>query len=563
MSKQNQKSEKLDFIREIIAGDLQSGKHETVITRFPPEPNGYLHIGHAKSICFNFGIAHENSTTGARCHLRFDDTNPEKEDTEYVDSIKEDVNWLGFQWDDHLYFASDYFDFFYECAQHLIKEGKAYIDSQTIEEMRATRGDVNNPGTESPYRDRTVEENLDLFARMKAGEFEEGAMVLRAKIGVTSSNMNMRDPVLYRIMKAAHHRTGTDWNVYPMYDFAHPLEDALEHITHSLCTLEFENHRPLYNWVIEHCPVPAQPRQIEFSRLNLSYTVMSKRKLLQLVNEGLVTGWDDPRLPTISGMRRRGYQPAAIRNFCHRVGITKFNSITDMSILEAEVRNELNANVERRMAVLDPLKVVITNWPSAEHQEQVEVPNNPTNKESGNRKVNLSKELWIEHDDFMEDPPNKFFRLGVGRSVRLRGGYIITCTGFKKNEAGQVDEVLCEFIPDTIGQDAPEGVKCRAAIHWVDAATAIGAEIRLYDRLFSEENPDSAEAGFLSCLNTNSLETISHAKLEASLQSAKPGEVYQFERVGYFCADSIDHTADQPVFNRTVALKDSWAKAKK
>ncbi|MDC0087905.1 glutamine--tRNA ligase/YqeY domain fusion protein [Akkermansiaceae bacterium] len=564
MSKENQKKEKLDFIREIIAGDLASGKHETVITRFPPEPNGYLHIGHAKSICFNFGIAHENSAVGAKCHLRFDDTNPEKEDTEYVDSIKADVSWLGFEWGEDLYFASNYFDFFYECAQHLINEGLAYVDSQSVEEMRATRGDVKTPGTFSPFRDRSVEENLDLFARMKAGEFDEGAMVLRAKIGVTSSNMNMRDPVIYRIMKAEHHNTGTDWNVYPMYDFAHPLEDALENITHSLCTLEFENHRPLYDWVVDNCPVPAKPRQIEFSRLNLSYTVMSKRKLLQLVQEGLVSGWNDPRLPTISGMRRRGYQPAAIRSFCHRVGITKFNSVTDMSILEAEIRNELNATAERRMATLDPLKVVITNWPSADHVEQVEVPNNPTDKEAGSRKVSLGKELWIERDDFMEDPPNKFFRLGIGRSVRLRGGYIITCTGFEKNDAGEVTEIHCEFIPDTIGQDAPEGIKCRAAIHWVDAATAINAEVRIYDRLFSEENPDAAEDGFLSCLNDDSLSIISDAKLEASLHSTESGDVYQFERVGYFCADNVDHIkGEKLVFNRTVALKDSWGKAKK
>ena len=564
MSKENQKKEPLDFIREIIATDLENGKHDTVITRFPPEPNGYLHIGHAKAICFNFSIAHENSSVNARCHLRFDDTNPEKEDTEYVESIKEDVKWLGFDWADNLYFASNYFDFFYSCAQHLIKEGLAYVDEQTLEEMRATRGDVKTPGTFSPYRDRSVEENLDLFSRMKAGEFEEGSMVLRAKIGMTSSNMNMRDPVIYRIVKATHHNTGDAWCIYPMYDFAHPLEDAHEKITHSLCTLEFENHRPLYDWVVQNCPVPAQPRQIEFSRLNLSYTVMSKRKLLQLVEAGHVSGWDDPRLPTISGMRRRGYQPAAIRSFCKRVGITKFNSVTDMSILESEVRDELNKKAERRMAVLTPLKVTLTNWQSDDHTELVNIPNNPTNPDAGTRKVTLGKTLWIEQDDFMEDPPKKFFRLGVGRSVRLRGGYIITCTGFEKNDAGEVTEVYCEYIPDTIGKDAPEGIKCRAAIHWVDEATALNAEVRLYDRLFSKENPDAEENGFISCLNENSLNINTDAKLEAGLHTAPKGALYQFERVGYFCADSTHHKAGKKlVFNRTVALKDSWAKAKR
>lgn len=559
MSKEN----KADFIREIIAKDLASGKHETVITRFPPEPNGYLHIGHAKAICISFGIAQENSSVGARCHLRFDDTNPEKEETEYVDSIKNDVRWLGFDWGEHLYFASNYFDFFYDCAKHLITEGLAYVDEQSPEEMKKNRGDVVTPGTASPFRDRPIEESLDLFTRMKAGEFGEGSMVLRAKIDLSSSNMNMRDPVIYRIVHATHHNTGDDWCVYPMYDFAHPLEDALEHITHSLCSLEFENHRPLYNWFIENCPVPAEPRQIEFSRLNLSYTVMSKRKLLQLVEEGHVSGWDDPRLPTISGMRRRGYPPAAIRSFCFAGGVTKVNSVTDVAILEAAIRNELNQNAERRMAVIDPLKVIITNWPSDEHSELVEVPNNPANKEAGTRQVSLGKKLWIEKDDFMEEPPNKFFRLGPGRSVRLRGGYIITCTGFEKDDAGNVTEIHCEFIPDTIGKDAPEGIRCRAAIHWVDAETAVNAEVRIYDRLFSEENPDGAEGGFLSCLNTDSLSINSDAKLEASLADVTVGSVYQFERVGYFCTDNVDHvTGEKIVFNRTVALKDSWGKKK-
>lgn len=558
MSKADNK-EKLDFIREIIAKDLASGKHDTVITRFPPEPNGYLHIGHAKAICINFGIAEENSAVNARCHLRFDDTNPEKEESEYVDSIKNDLQWLGFDWGEHLYFASNYFDFFYDCAKHLINEGLAYVDEQTPEEIKKNRGDVVTPGTPSPFRDRPTEESLARFTEMKAGQHEAGAMVLRAKIDLTSSNMNMRDPVIYRILHTIHHNTGDDWYVYPMYDFAHPLEDALEHITHSLCSLEFENHRPLYDWFIEHCPVPSKPRQIEFSRLNLSYTVMSKRKLLQLVNEGHVSGWDDPRLLTISGMRRRGYPPAAVRSFCHRGGVTKVNSVTDMAILESEVRDDLNRNAPRRMAVLDPLKVVITNWPSDNHSELVEAPNNPADEGAGTRKVTLGKELWIERDDFMEDPPKKFFRLGPGRSVRLRGGYIITCIGYEKNDADEITEIQCEFIPDTIGKDAPEGIKCRAAIHWVDVATATSAEVRLYDRLFSEENPDGSEGGFLSCLNPNSLSVITHAKLEASLANVDTGKTFQFERVGYFCTDSSDHIpGEQIVFNRTVALKDTW-----
>ena len=560
MSKADKK-EPTDFIREIIAKDLASGKHDTVITRFPPEPNGYLHIGHAKAICISFGIALENKATNARCHLRFDDTNPEKEETEYVESIKNDVRWLGFDWGDNLYFASDYFDFFYACAQHLINAGLAYVDEQSPEEMKKNRGDVVTPGTASPFRDRPAEESLTRFEEMKAGQHADGSMVLRAKIDLSSSNMNMRDPVIYRIMHATHHNTGDQWRIYPMYDFAHPLEDAHEHITHSLCSLEFEIHRPLYDWFVQNCPVPSVPRQIEFSRLNLSYTVMSKRKLLQLVEEGHVNGWDDPRLLTISGMRRRGYPPAAIRSFCHRGGVTKVNSVTDMAILESEIRDELNRTAQRRMAVLDPLKVVITNWPADDHSELVEVPNNPANKEAGTRMVSLGKEIWIEREDFMEDPPKKFFRLGPGRSARLRGGYIITCTGFEKNDAGELTEIHCEFIPDTIGQDAPEGIKCRAAIHWVDAATAATAEVRLYDRLFSEENPDAAEGGFLSCLNPDSLTIIENAKLELSLSEADKGSHYQFERIGYFCADAIDHApGERIVFNRTVALKDSWKK---
>ena len=552
---------KLDFIREIIAGDLESGKHSTVITRFPPEPNGYLHIGHAKSICLNFGLAEEHQAVGAKCHLRFDDTNPSKEEVEYVESIKADVKWLGFDWKDDLYFASDYFEFFYDCAVHLIKEGLAYIEDDSLEEMRAKRGNVNTPGTRSAGADRSVEETLDLFARMRAGEFKDGEKVLRARIDMTSSNMNMRDPVIYRIMHAHHHNTGDAWCIYPMYDFAHPLEDALEHITHSLCTLEFENHRPLYNWFIEHCPVPSRPRQIEFARLSLTYTVMSKRKLLQLVQEEKVSGWDDPRLPTISGLRRRGYPAAAIRHFCKRIGITKFNGTTDVALLEFDVRDHLNQQAPRRMAVLDPVKVVLENW----HEEalgQAVVSNHPQNPEFGDRMVPISNEIWIEREDFMEDPPNKFFRLGPNRYVRLRGGHIIHCTGFEKGDDGQVSLIRANILPGTVGQDAPEGVKCKAAIHWVDVATGVDAEVRLYDRLVSVEDPDAEGAGFLSVLNPDSLQTIT-AKVEPSLASADAGFLCQFERVGYFIADSKDHRpGEAPVFNRSVALKDSWAKGR-
>ncbi|MGD7653472.1 MAG: glutamine--tRNA ligase/YqeY domain fusion protein [Verrucomicrobiales bacterium] len=552
-------SPKLDFIREIIADDLASGKHDTVITRFPPEPNGYLHIGHAKAICFNFGIARENAAVGAKCHLRFDDTNPEKEETEYVESIKADVKWLGFDWADDLYFASDYFEFFHDCAVHLIKQGLAYVEQDSPEEMRAKRGNVNTPGTFSANRDLSPEENLELFARMRAGEFKEGECVLRAKIDMSSSNMNMRDPVIYRIMHAEHHNTGNAWCIYPMYDFAHPLEDAHEHITHSLCTLEFENHRPLYDWFIEHCPVPSKPRQIEFARLNLTYTVMSKRKLLQLVQEKLVSGWDDPRLPTISGLRRRGYPPEAIRHFCKRIGITKFNGTTDVALLEYDVRDFLNRESPRRMAVLDPVKVVLENWADEPLAEAV-IPNHPQNPEMGSRKVAVSNEVWIERDDFMEDPPKKFFRLGPDRYVRLRGGHIIKCTGYDKDADGNVSLIRAEILPGTVGQDAPEGVKCKAAIHWVDVASGRDAEVRLYDRLFTVEDPDDAEGGFLSVLNPNSLES-KQAKVEPLLADCEAEFACQFERMGYFVADCKDHVPGaKPVFNRTVALRDSWAK---
>jgi glutaminyl-tRNA synthetase len=555
----SQPSPKPDFIREIIADDLASGKHATVITRFPPEPNGYLHIGHAKSICLNFGIALENSAAGAKCHLRFDDTNPEKEEAEYVESIKTDVKWLGFDWGGDLYYASDYFRFFYDCAVHLIRAGKAYVDDDSAGEMRAKRGNLTTPGTRSECASRTVEENLALFERMRAGEFKDGECVLRARIDMASPNMNLRDPVLYRIMHARHHSTDGAWCIYPMYDFAHPLEDALEHITHSLCTLEFENHRPLYDWFIENCPVPCKPRQIEFARLNLTYTVMSKRKLLQLVQENHVSGWDDPRLPTISGLRRRGYPAAAIRDFCKRIGITKFNGTTDVALLEFEVRDFLNREAPRRMAVLDPVKVVLENW-AAEPLARAVVPNHPQNPQMGERSVPMSADLWIERDDFMADPPKKFHRLGPGRHVRLKGGHIIRCISHEEDSNGNVALIRAEILPGTVGMDAPEGVQCKAAIHWVDAATGADAEVRLYDRLFSVEEPDGAEGGFTSVLNPDSLKTIT-AKVEPALAAADAGFSCQFERVGYFVADPIDHQPGaKPVFNRTVALKDSWGR---
>ncbi|MEG2584793.1 MAG: glutamine--tRNA ligase/YqeY domain fusion protein [Akkermansia sp.] len=556
-------SERRDFIREMIADDLASGKHTAPVTRFPPEPNGYLHIGHAKSICLNFGIARDYASIGGRCHLRFDDTNPSKEDQEYVDSIESDIRWLGFDWGENLYFASNIFDFFHECATSLIQQGLAYVDEQNVEAIRAQRGNLTTPGQASPFRDRSVAENLEAFDRMKAGKFEEGKAVLRAKIDMASPNMNMRDPVIYRIMFADHHNTGSKWCIYPMYDFAHPLEDAFEHITHSLCTLEFENHRPLYEWVIDHCPVPSHPRQTEFARLNLTYTVMSKRKLLQLVQEKRVTGWDDPRMPTVSGMRRRGYTPEAIRNFCQTIGITKFNGFTDVALLEYSVREDLNAKAPRRMAVLNPLKVTIRSF-SEDFAESIEVQNNPERAEDGTRLVPLTREVWIERDDFMDDPPKKYFRLGPGRTVRLRGGYCITCVDVVRDDQGDVTELICEHIPGTIGSNPPEGVQCRAAIQWVSVQHAVDGEIRLYDRLFTVENPDAVEEGFLSVMNENSMSVIANAKLEPSLANV-PAEYHcQFERIGYFVSDRKDHIPGQRVvFNRAVALKDSWAKKQK
>ena len=555
-----QPAERRDFIRDMISDDLASGKHQAPVTRFPPEPNGYLHIGHAKSICLNFGIAQE--FPGARCHLRFDDTNPSKEDQEYVDSIQEDIRWLGFDWGDNLFFASNMFDFFYECAVSLIRKGLAYVDEQTVEEIRAQRGNVNVPGQESPYRNRSVEEHLARFQAMKNGEIPEGRAILRARIDMASSNMNMRDPVLYRIMFAEHHNTGSSWCIYPMYDFAHPLEDAYEHITHSLCTLEFENHRPLYDWVIENCPVPARPRQTEFARLNLTYTVMSKRKLLQLVQEGHVSGWDDPRMPTVSGMRRRGYTPAAIRNFCHTIGITKFNGFTDVALLEYSVREDLNANAPRRMAVLNPLKVVITNYPE-EKTEYFTAINNPEDEAAGTRQVPFSRELYIERDDFMENPPKKFFRLQPGGEVRLRYAYLIKCEEVVKDAEGNITELRCTYDPMSGGGSSSDGRRVKGVIHWVSARDAVEAEVRLFNPLFTKENPDDVEEGqtWEDNLNPESMVKIT-GYLEPSLRETLVGQAVQFERVGYFCPDT-DSTPEHLVFNRTVTLKDSWAKINK
>ncbi len=553
--------EKKDFIREIIANDLENGKHTAPITRFPPEPNGYLHIGHAKAIGLNFGIANEYAESGSRCHLRFDDTNPVKEDTEYVESIKRDIEWLGYDWGDHLFFASDYFDFFFDCAVSLVKKGLAYVDTQTPEEIRSQRGNVNIVGTPSPHRDRSVEKNLDLLRQMREGVFEDGGAVLRAKIDMESFNMNMRDPVLYRVVHAQHHHTGDKWCIYPMYDFAHPLEDAKEHITHSLCSLEFENHRPLYDWVVENCPVPSKPRQIEFARLNIGYTIMSKRKFIQLVEEKHVGGWNDPRMSTLSGMRRRGYPPEAIRAFVDRVGLTKQNSLSDFALLEFEVRNHLNKVALRKMAILDPIKVIITNYPEGD-SEKVTVPNNPENEDDGTRELTFTREFWIERDDFMIDAPKKYFRLKPGGAVRLRGAYIIQHTDHLFDDDGEILEIHCHFLPNTIGQSAPEGVQCRTAIHWVSCQEAVSAEVRLYDRLFTEEVPDSAEGGYLSCLNPDSLSVVTNAQVEPSLAAMAAGERCQFERIGYFCADAEDHTLEKPVFNRISTLRDSWGSKK-
>ncbi|MHB1185591.1 MAG: glutamine--tRNA ligase/YqeY domain fusion protein [Desulfobulbia bacterium] len=544
-----------DFIRAIIADDLAAGRHEQIVTRFPPEPNGYLHIGHAKSICLNFGIAKENAN--ARCHLRFDDTNPTKEEQEYVESIKDNVRWLGFDWGEHLYFASDYFEQLYQYAEHLITTGKAYVCDLSAEETRSYRGTLTEPGKNSPYRARPVAENLDLFRRMRAGEFPDGTRVLRAKIDMASGNMNMRDPVLYRILHASHHRTGDTWCIYPMYDYTHPISDALEGITHSLCTLEFADHRPLYDWTLDNLPVPCHPRQIEFARLNLSYTVVSKRKLLQLVNDGHVSGWDDPRMPTLSGIRRRGYTPAALRSFCDKIGVAKKDSMVDVALLEHCVREDLNETAVRVMGVLAPLKVVITNYPE-DRTENLPAQNHPQKPEMGERAVPFSREIYIEREDFMEEPAKKFFRLAPGREVRLRYAYFIKCEKVIKDElSGEIIELHCTYDPATLGGSAPDGRKVKGTIHWVSAAHGVVAEVRLYDRLFTEENPDAGEADFKTFVNPESLVVLTDCLVEPSLANAQPGSHYQFERQGYFCVDSKNSKDGSPVFNRTVTLRDN------
>ena len=546
--------EPLDFIREIVAKDVADGKHKTIVTRFPPEPNGYLHLGHAKSICLNFGIAKE---FGGRCHLRFDDTNPTKEEQEYIDAIQEDVRWLGFDWGTHLYHASDYFPRLYDWAVLLIKAGKAYVDDLTADQIREHRGTLTEPGKNSPFRDRSIEENLDLFERMGKGEFPDGARVLRAKIDMASGNINMRDPVMYRILHASHPMTGDKWCVYPSYDYAHGQSDALEHISHSICTLEFEDHRPLYDWFVENLPVPSRPRQYEFARLNITYTVLSKRFLLRLVNEGRVRGWDDPRMPTLVGIRRRGFPAEALRQFCDMVGVAKRESTIEYAALEHNVRDVLNRTSERRMAVLRPIKVVITNYPEGQ-VEEFEAQNNPENPEAGTRKVPFSRELYIEREDFMEDPPKKFYRLSPGREVRLRAAYFITCQEVVKNAQGEIVELRCTYDPATRGGSSPDGRSPKATMHWVSAAQSIPAEIRLYDHLFTRPDP-GAEGDLLDDLNPKSEEILTDARLESSLRGVRAGTALQFERVGYFAADK-DSTAERPVFNRIVTLRDTWAK---
>ena len=544
-----------NFIRQIVEDDLASGKHDAVVTRFPPHPNGYLHIGHAKSICLNFGIAREHH---GRCNLRFDDTNPVKEDEAFTDSIQEDLRWLGFQWD-KLCYASDYYPQLYAWAVDLIRAGHAYVDSQSAEEIHAQRGTLTEPGVNSPDRDRSVEENLDWFARMKAGEFPDGGPVLRAKIDMASPNINLRDPVIYRVRHATHQRTGDDWCIYPMYDFAHGQSDAIEGITHSLCTLEFEAHRPLYDWFVEHLDVPSRPRQIEFARLNLEYTIMSKRKLGQLVETGVVDGWDDPRMPTIAGLRRRGYTAAAIRDFIERVGVARADSTVSMSQLEFSVREDLNQNAPRTMAVLHPLKLVIENYPE-DGQETLELPCHPQRPEMGTRAVPFCRELYIERDDFMEDPPKKYFRLKPGGAVRLRGGYIVDFTSLVRDADGEVVEVRCRYDADTRSGSGGSGRKVKGTIHWVSARHSIPAEVRLYDRLFTQATPGAGGAEFLDAVNPDSCRVVSGARMEAQVAGAEPESHFQFERVGYFVADRRHHHAGHPVFNRTVALRDTWAK---
>ena len=542
-----------DFIRDIIAADLAANRHTSVVTRFPPEPNGYLHIGHAKAICLNFGVAQE---FGGRCHLRFDDTNPTKEEQEYIDAIERDVRWLGFDWGTHLYHASDYFEQLYEWAEHLIRTGKAYVDDQSQEEMRANRGTLTEPGRNSPWRERTTEENLDLLRRMRAGEFPNGARVLRAKIDMASGNINLRDPVLYRILHASHPRTGTAWCIYPSYDFAHGQSDAIEHITHSLCTLEFEDHRPLYDWLLEHLPVPSRPRQYEFARLNLGHTVLSKRVLTELVRGGYVRSWDDPRMPTLAGLRRRGVPPEAVRDFVKRIGVAKANSVVDVAMFDFSVREVLNKMAWRRMAVLRPLKVVIENYPEGQFEE-IDAVNHPDNPTAGTRRLRFGRELFVERDDFMENPPRKFYRLSPGREVRLRYAYFITCREVVKTPAGEVVELRCTYDPQTRGGNAPDGRKVQATLHWVSAADSITAEVRLYNQLFARPDPDVAN--FAADLNPDSVEVLTDCKLEPALAATASGEPVQFERQGYFCPDP-DSTPNHIVFNRTVGLRDTWAK---
>ncbi len=552
---------KANFIDLQIEEDLKAGKNNNrVHTRFPPEPNGYLHIGHAKSICLNFGIAEK---FGGKTNLRFDDTNPSKEETEYVESIKDDIRWLGFDWEDRLHFTSDYFDKLFEFAIQLIKDGKAYVDDQDAETIASQKGTPTRPGTESPFRNRSAEENLDLFRRMAAGEFDEGSHVLRAKIDMASPNMHMRDPFIYRIIKAHHHRTGDKWSIYPMYDFAHGQSDYWEGITHSVCTLEFEVHRPLYDWFIDQLQeTDYRPRQIEFARLNLNYTVMSKRKLLELVKDGHVKGWDDPRMPTISGLRRRGYTPESIRNFADKVGVTKVDGVIDVSLLEFSIKEHLNRTAQRVMGVLNPLKVVITNYPEGE-SEKLDAVNNPEDESMGKRKVPFSRELFIERDDFMEDPPRKFFRLGPGREVRLRYAYYITCNDVIKDENGEITELHCTYDPATKGGNSPDGRKVKATLHWVSVKHAVQAEVRLYDRLFNDENPlGHKDVDFKEFMNPESLKVLPNCFIEPFVKNAKPLDHFQFERLGYFNVD-LDSTKEKIVFNRTVALRDSWAKSQK
>ena len=542
-----------DFIRDIVAADLASGRHRTIVTRFPPEPNGYLHIGHAKSICLNFGIAKE---FGGRCHLRFDDTNPTKEEQEYLDAIERDVRWLGFDWGKHLYHASDYFERLYEWAEDLIQHGKAYVDDQSPHDMRASRGTLTEPGRNSPYRDRSVAENLDLFRRMRAGEFPNGARVLRAKIDMASGNINLRDPVLYRILHAKHPRTGTAWSIYPSYDFAHGQSDAIEGITHSICTLEFEDHRPLYDWFIDNLPVPSRPHQYEFARLNLTYTVLSKRVLTELVRQGHVSGWDDPRMPTLAGLRRRGVPPAAIREFVKRVGVAKANSVVDVAMFEHAIREVLNRTAMRRMAVLRPLRVIIENYPDGAGEE-LEAVNHPDDPAAGTRTIRFGREIFVERDDFMENPPKKFYRLSPGREVRLRYAYFITCREVVKDAAGEVVALRCTYDPATRGGNAPDGRKVQATLHWVSAADSAPAEVRLYNQLFLRAEPNAAD--FAADLNPQSLEVLTDCRVEPAFVGDNVHEPVQFERQGYFYRDS-DSTAGRLVFNRTVGLRDSWAK---